>query len=205
MLDTEVLLNVIPKCYRNLKLSQIDTYFSMARGYQGDAQIRLNGNKPFEEYLEAKALGIETKPVLVTDLTKEDVCLFETLYKKILADKGNLRILLQTYFGDIRDCYENVVGMDFAGVVNGKNIWRCNYENTLTTLGEIKKYAKQIVLSTSCSLLHVPYTLENEKNPDVKVKQYFSFAVEKLQELLELGVLTECDDYKKQFLDCRHF
>lgn len=305
MLDTAVLLNVIPKCYRNLKLSQIDTYFSMARGYQGDAgdvpalamkkwfntnyhyivpeiegdaQIRLNGNKPFEEYLEAKALGIETKPVLigaftflklakykdkktandyvdaivnaykeciakfneleaewiqfdepalVTDLTKEDVCLFETLYKKILADKGNLRVLLQTYFGDIRDCYENVVGMDFdgigldflegkktmalmekygfpndkvlfAGVVNGKNIWRCNYENTLTTLGEIKKYAKQIVLSTSCSLLHVPYTLENEKNLDVKVKQYFSFAVEKLQELLELGVLTECDDYKKQ-------
>ena len=303
MLDTAVLLNVVPKCYRNLKLNKIDTYFAMARGYQGevgdvpalamkkwfntnyhylvpeieaDTQIKINGNKPFEEYVEAKSVGIQTKPVvigpftflklaryednkiandyadsivsaykeilkkfnelgaewiqfdepaLVMDLTKEDICLFETLYKQILSDKGNLKVLLQTYFGDIRDCYENVaslnfdgIGLDFlegrktkelvekygfpkekilfAGLVNGKNIWKCNYEKTLVTLNELKKYANQIVLSTSCSLLHVPYTLKNESNLKDEVKQYFSFALEKLQELQELSVLAECDDYK---------
>ncbi|MBE6072781.1 MAG: 5-methyltetrahydropteroyltriglutamate--homocysteine S-methyltransferase [Clostridium butyricum] len=303
MLDTAVLLNVVPKCYRNLKLNEIDTYFAMARGYQGevgdvpalamkkwfntnyhylvpeieaDTQIKINGNKLFEEYAEAKSIGIQTKPVvigpftflklaryednkiandyadsivsaykeilkkfnelgaewiqfdepaLVMDLTKEDICLFETLYKQILSDKGNLKVLLQTYFGDIRDCYENVaslnfdgIGLDFlegrktkelvekygfpkekilfAGLVNGKNIWKCNYEKTLVTLNELKKYANQIVLSTSCSLLHVPYTLKNESNLKDEVKQYFSFALEKLQELQELSVLAECDDYK---------
>lgn len=305
MLDTAVLLNVVPNCYRNLKLNEIDTYFAMARGYQGevgdvpalamkkwfntnyhyivpeieaDTQIKIKGNKPFEEYVEAKSVGIQTKPVLigaftflklaryqdnktandyadsivsaykeilkkfnelgaewiqfdepalVMDLTKEDICLFETLYKQILQGKGNLKVLLQTYFGDIRDCYENVaslnfdgIGLDFlegkntkelvekhgfpkekilfAGLINGKNIWKCNYEKTLVTLSELKKYAKQIVLSTSCSLLHVPYTLENESNLKEEVKQYFSFAVEKLQELQELSVLTECDDYKAE-------
>lgn len=305
MLDTAVLLNVVPKCYRKLKLSETDTYFAMARGYQGkagdvpalamkkwfntnyhyivpeiedDTEIRLNSNKPFEEYLEAKSLGIQTKPVLigaftflklveyrnnktandyvtsiigayrdilekfntigaewiqfdepalVTDLTKEDIDLFETLYKEILVGKGKLKVLLQTYFGDVRDCYKNITALDFdgvgldflegkktkelvekygfprekvlfAGLVNGKNIWKCNYEKTLVILDELKKYATDIVLSTSCSLLHVPYTLMNERNLNGKVKQHFSFALEKLQELQELSVLTECDNYSNQ-------
>lgn len=310
MLDTAVLLNAVPKCYRNLNLSKTDTYFAMARGYQGkagdvpalamkkwfntnyhylvpeieaDAQIKLNGNKPFEEYRQAKDLGIQTKPVLigaftflklakyqagktandyaasvihaykeilekfndleaewiqfdepalVTDLTREDLCLFETLYEQILEDKGKLKVLLQTYFGDIRDCYETVVSLDFdgigldflegkktkefvekygfpkdkvlfAGLINGKNIWKCNYEKTLTTLDTLKQYAAQIVLSTSCSLLHVPYTLKNEGSLKEEVKQHFSFALEKLQELQELSVLTECEDFKiqKEYVD----
>lgn len=305
MLDTAVLLNVVPKCYRNLHLNETDTYFAMARGYQGkagdvpalamkkwfntnyhylvpeierDTQIKLNGTKPFDEYTQAKELGIETKPVLigpftflklakyqdnktakdyvdsiihvyqeisenfqnlevqwiqfdepalVTDLTKEDLYLFETLYKQILKNKGNLKVLLQTYFGDIRDCYKTVVRLDFdgigldflegkktkalietfgfpkdkvlfAGLVNGKNIWKCNYDKTLKTLEELKSYAPHLVLSTSCSLLHVPYTLKNETNLKEEVKQHFSFALEKLQELQELSVLTECSDYKIQ-------
>ena len=305
MLDTAVLLNVIPACYKNLKLNELDTYFAMARGYQGEAgdvsalamkkwfntnyhylvpeveeetQIRLNGEKPFEEFIEAKNAGVQTKPVLVgaftflklakyqqgktakdyadavvkayieilerfkklgaewiqfdepalvMDLTQEDICLFEELYGQILAGKGKLKVLLQTYFGDIRDCYEKVIslnfdgiGLDFlegrkteelvkkygfpenkvlfAGLINGKNIWKCNYEKTLDTLAKLKKYAKQIVLSTSCSLLHVPYTLENENKLKPEVAEHFSFALEKLQELLELSVLAECDTYKEQ-------
>lgn len=305
MLDTAVLLNVIPACYKNLKLNELDTYFAMARGYQGEAgdvpalamkkwfntnyhylvpeveeetQIRLNGEKPFEEFIEAKNAGVQTKPVLVgaftflklakyqqgktakdyadavvkayieilerfkklgaewiqfdepalvMDLTQEDIFLFEELYGQILAGKGKLKVLLQTYFGDIRDCYEKVIslnfdgiGLDFlegrkteelvkkygfpenkvlfAGLINGKNIWKCNYEKTLDTLAKLKKYAKQIVLSTSCSLLHVPYTLENENKLKPEVAEHFSFALEKLQELLELSVLAECDTYKEQ-------
>lgn len=312
VLDTAVLLNVIPACYRNLNVSEIDTYFAMARGYQGKAgdvpalamkkwfntnyhyivpeiekntKIKLNGNKPFEEYKEAKSLGIQTKPVLIgpftflklakyqgnesakdysdsmvdvyreilekfndleaewiqldepaliTDLTKEDICLFETLYQQILLNKGNVKVLLQTYFGDIRDCYENVVALDFdgigldflegkktkelvetygfpkdkvlfAGLINGKNIWKCNYEKILAALDEMKKQVNNIVLSTSCSLLHVPYTLHHESHLSEEVKQHFSFALEKLQELQELSALAECDDKgnKKEYVDNR--
>lgn len=305
MLDTAVFLNVVPECYKNLGLSETDTYFAMARGYQGEAgdvpalamkkwfntnyhylvpeiekdtQIRLSGDKPFEEFAEAKEVGIQTKPVLtgaftflklakyqenrtaddyadamiaayrevltrfeglgaewiqfdepalVMDLTKEDICLFERLYRKILEGKGEVKVLLQTYFGDIRDCYETVTALDFdgigldflegkrtralieahgfpnekvlfAGLVNGKNIWRCDYRKTLTLLEELKKHTRQIVLSTSCSLLHVPYTLESESRLSGDVKQYFSFAVEKLEELRELCILTEAEDYRER-------
>lgn len=310
VLDTAVLLNVIPECYRNLGMSEIDTYFAMARGYQGKAgdvpalamkkwfntnyhyivpeieketKIQLKGNKPFEEYREAKSLGIQTKPVLlgpftflklakyvenesaadyadsmaaayreilekfneldaewiqldepalVTDLSKEDIHLFETLYQQILLSKGKLKILLQTYFGDIRDCYENAAALDFdgigldflegkktqdliktygfpkdkvlfAGLINGKNIWKCNYKKILTTLDNIKTKVENIVLSTSCSLLHVPYTLSHESHLSEEVRQHFSFALEKLQELQELSALADCDDKwsRKEYLD----
>ncbi len=305
MLDTAVLFNIIPDCYKNLGLDQMDTYFAMARGYQGEAgdvpalamkkwfntnyhylvpeiaddtKIKLVGSKPFEEYREAEKEGIQTKPVivgaytflklaryrgskhavdyaaevinaygelldkfntlnaewiqfdepaLVMDMSQEDWVLFEMLYRQILAKKGKVKILLQTYFGDVRDCYRKLITMDFdgigldfvegkqtlclvqkygfpddkilfAGLVNGKNIWKCNYETVLNVLDELKKYAKQIVLSTSCSLLHVPYTLDNEENLKEEVKQYFSFALEKLQELSELTTLAECSSYRQE-------
>ena len=76
-LDTAVLFNIVPKRYKELGLSALDTYFAMARGYQGekgdvkalamkkwfntnyhymvpeiedDTQVKLVGNKLFEEY-----------------------------------------------------------------------------------------------------------------------------------------------------------
>jgi 5-methyltetrahydropteroyltriglutamate--homocysteine methyltransferase len=33
-LDTACLLNVIPRCYQQLGLDELDTYFAMAKGYQ---------------------------------------------------------------------------------------------------------------------------------------------------------------------------
>ena len=303
VLDTAVLFNVIPKKYQELNLDEIDTYFAMARGYQGEAgdvsalamkkwfntnyhylvpeisddtEVKLVGEKPFEEYVEAKQLGIQTKavligpftflklakyqgekkaaefaqdfvkgyveilkkfeslgtewvqfdePALVQDLTIEDLNLFNTLYRNILKEKRNTKILLQTYFGDLRDYYQEITALDFdgfgldflegketlhliekygfpegkvlfAGLVNGKNIWKSSYEKVLGTLEELKKYTKEIVLSTSCSLLHVPYTLQNENSLKPEVEQYFAFALEKLQELRELSVLTDTDDYR---------
>ena len=36
MLDTIILLGAIPKEYKGLNLDILDTYFAMARGYQGE-------------------------------------------------------------------------------------------------------------------------------------------------------------------------
>ncbi|PAU68625.1 5-methyltetrahydropteroyltriglutamate-- homocyste ine methyltransferase [Bifidobacterium italicum] len=97
MLDTAILLNVIPARYRRLSFDDPEqTLFAMARGYQGErgdvtalpmkkwfttnyhylvpefdaaTEVRLNGTKPFDEYLEAKALGYQTKPVLIGPYT----------------------------------------------------------------------------------------------------------------------------------------
>ncbi|HOO28322.1 MAG TPA: 5-methyltetrahydropteroyltriglutamate--homocysteine S-methyltransferase, partial [Lachnospiraceae bacterium] len=160
------------------------------------------------------------EPALVKDLCREDVELFQTLYKEILKEKGNVKVLLQTYFGDIRDCYREAVklpfdglGLDFvegekteellaqygfpqdkvlfAGVVNGKNIWKCSYEKTCLLIEKIRNYGSETVLQPSCSLLLVPYTLAYEKKLPEDVKQYFSFALEKLAELSDLKQLAE--------------
>ena len=87
--------------------------------------------------------------------------------------------------------------MLFAGLVNGKNIWKNHYEKTLSFLKELKDKEIQTVLSTSCSLLHVPYTLQYEEKLSGEYKAYFAFAQEKLLELKELSELadqTSCQD-----------
>ena len=302
-LDQAVLLNIVPKRYRELELSELEKYFAIARGYQGkkgnvkalamkkwfntnyhyivpefedDTKIELVGTKPFDEYTEAKQLGIETKPVLigpftllklirftgkkgildvkadfikvyteilkkfinlgtqwvqfdepylVHDLTANDLRLFQDLYSAILNKKEKTKILLQTYFGDVRDIYIVLqtlnfdgIGLDFvegrktldlvkehgfspvkrlfAGVVNGKNIWKNNYEKTLSILNSLKEKEIQTVVSTSCSLLHVPYSVENETKLEDKYKKHFAFAKEKLTELKEIDEIFSSANYK---------
>lgn len=300
LLDTAYMLGIVPKRYQELGLSPLDTYFSMARGYQGESGdvkalgmkkwfntnyhymvpeiddsccIALKGRKPFEEFLEARELGIETKPViigaytllklarftgrkraedvkgcvaeaykeilkqfkelgavwiqleepaLVQDMSEEDIWLFEELYREILREKDSLKVLLQTYYGDVRDCYQRLaalpfdgIGLDFvegrrsldlleaygfpedkllfAGLVNGKNIWKNNYEKTLTAVDRILKATKNVVLSSSCSLLHVPCTLRNETRLTQSYKGYLAFAEEKLWELRDLKAVLGSD------------
>ena len=41
-------------------------------------------------------------------------------------------------------------------VLSTVNIWHNNYAQTLHIIDELKKFVSDIVLSTSCSLLHVP-------------------------------------------------
>ena len=304
-LDTAVLLNIIPKRYKELELSGLDTYFAMARGYQGasgdvkalamkkwfntnyhyivpevedDTVIQLSGNKLVDEYAEAKALGIETKPVvigaytmlrlcrftgkkpaldyvediisayqnlvkkceenqiawvqfdepaLVWDMEESDIALFHKIYDGILSCKKHSHILLQTYFGDVRDIYQDLIqmpfdgiGLDFiegketlnlvntygfpqdkqlfAGLVNGKNIWKNCFDKTLKVLQTLNDKKIKAVLSTSCSLLHVPYTLKHEHRISTEYLAYFAFAEEKLGELKELSVLAEAADYTKE-------
>lgn len=301
LLDTAVLFNIIPERYKTLDLSDLERYFAMARGYQGskgdvkalamkkwfntnyhymvpeiddDTFIELKNPseaKPLQEYREAKAQGIETKPVvigpftllkllkykgsksafdykcilakeyfklitafenagvqwlqldepyLVRDLSPEDIELFEIIYKKILPARTQLKVLLNTYFGDVRDIYPKLlelnfdgIGLDFlegketvnlierygfpkdkilfAGLVNGKNIWKNNYEKTLEVLSRLSANGICFAISTSCSLLHVPYSVEAETKLPDHVKDAFAFAKEKLQELADLKELTD--------------
>ena len=292
-LDTAVLFNIVPEQVQAIDLSELDKYFALARGYQGEkgdvralpmkkwfntnyhyivpkfeanTQVKLAGHKLFDEFQEAKDLGIHTRPVLVgpftllrlaeyaegvnpvqfieplvaaykevfrrladlgatdiqldepalvKDISELELTLLDKLYQGLLADKAGLSILLQTYFGDVRDVYSHLVqlpveaiGLDFlegrktlelvkehgfpadkvlyAGVVNGKNIWRNDYAKTLALLEEIP--AQNVVLSTSCSLLHVPFTTANEEFAP-EILAHFAFAAEKLDELRELDAI----------------
>ena len=50
--------------------------------------------------------------------------------------------------------------------------------------------AQNIVLNTSCSLLHVPYSVKNEVFEE-NIKAHFAFALEKLAELTDLAQLVK--------------
>lgn len=293
MLDAAFLFNVIPENIAELDLSDLDKYFALARGYQGekgdvkawpmkkwfntnyhyivpqftaDTDVKLAGTKIFDEFVEAKEDGTITRPVLVgpftllqlsefhgcvkedfvgafieayarifkqledlganwiqldepslvKDLDERELALFKALYEPLLLQKGRLKVLAQTYFGDVRDAYDVLlklpfdgIGLDFvegrktlelvergfddgkvlfAGVVNGKNIWRNNYQKTLDLLKKLN--VKNLVLTTSCSLLHVPYTVASEELEE-DVTKHFSFAEEKVRELVELDALLK--------------
>lgn len=156
------------------------------------------------------------EPSLVKDLDERELALFKALYEPLLLQKGRLKVLAQTYFGDVRDAYDVLlklpfdgIGLDFvegrktlelvergfddgkvlfAGVVNGKNIWRNNYQKTLDLLKKLN--VKNLVLTTSCSLLHVPYTVASEELEE-DVTKHFAFAEEKVRELVELDALLK--------------
>lgn len=153
---------------------------------------------------------------MVKDLDEKELALFKALYEPLLLQKGKLKVLAQTYFGDVRDAYDVLlkltfdgIGLDFvegrktlelvergfddgkvlfAGVVNGKNIWRNNYQKTLDLLKKLN--VKNLVLTTSCSLLHVPYTVASEELEE-DVTKHFAFAEEKVRELVELDALLK--------------
>ena len=66
------------------------------------------------------ALGAEwiqlDESCLVKDMTAEDITFFKDIYTKILDKKGCAKILLQTYFGDVRDCYNDICALAFDGI-----------------------------------------------------------------------------------------
>lgn len=292
ILDAATLFNIIPQKYRQLGLTELETYFAMARGYQGEkgdvtalamkkwfntnyhymvpeiedtTNIKVSGTRLFDQIKEANELGINTRPTIVGpytlanlanytgnkdkqaiypeliqayrelfqkiealgcewiqidepafvfDLSLAEQQTIQALYEALLAGHVGPKILIQTYFGDVRDLYETLtalpvagIGLDFvegrknlelierfgfpedkwlvAGVVNGKNIWRNEYQKTIATIEHLQNKAK-VILSTSCSLLHVPYTLTNEPQLPETISRHFAFAFEKLTELAEL-------------------
>ncbi|NDJ27726.1 5-methyltetrahydropteroyltriglutamate--homocysteine S-methyltransferase [Campylobacter sp. MIT 12-8780] len=159
------------------------------------------------------------EPYLVYDLTKADIALFEEFYNTLLAKKAGVKVLVQTYFGDVRDVYDSLntlqfdaIGLDFiegkeslnlikkgfdenkilfAGLINGKNIYKNNYAKTLEKFKNIQSLVKNVVLNTSCSLLHSPYTIKNESKLEAQFLEHFAFAEEKLTELKELKAIFE--------------
>ena len=72
-----------------------------------------------------------------------------------------------------------------VGIIDGRNVWKNNLQHSLKTLEHIETYIpkERLSIGTSCSLLHVPYSLKHEENLDVNVKELLVFAQEKLDEL----------------------
>lgn len=157
------------------------------------------------------------EPSLVKDMDPGKLDLFRTSYDTLCSVSANLRLIVMTYFDHaveavkaLKDVPVYAIGLDFihgrenlhalahmegkkliAGLVDGRNIWRNNYDRTMSLLVTIKNYVdpKDIILSTTCSLLHVPYSLDHEETIDPEIKSWMSFSMEKLQELVDLSTI----------------
>jgi 5-methyltetrahydropteroyltriglutamate--homocysteine methyltransferase len=76
-----------------------------------------------------------------------------------------------------------------AGVVDGRNIWKTNFKNAIEKVETaVQKLGKdRVLVATSSSLLHTPHSLDSEKKLPTEVKDWFSFAVQKVSEVVVIA------------------
>lgn len=158
------------------------------------------------------------EPGLCLDLTPEQRAGFGAAYKELREAAPGLKFLLATYFGELRDnlstvCRLPVDALHFdavrapheldrllaelpttmqlsLGVVDGRNIWRNDFEGSLKLLRNSAKSIgnDRLIVSPSCSLLHSPTGLKHETKLDAEFKSWLAFAEEKLS---EIGLLAQ--------------
>ena len=156
------------------------------------------------------------EPVLVEDRTDDELAALRRAYRRLSEQPGRPSIVVSTYFGHVgsamtvlADLPVEGVGLDFcrgqenlallsevdgldkkvlfAGVVDGRNVWANDLDASLDLLERLTSLCDEVVVSTSCSLLHVPLGLGTEGEIDDEVRPWLAFAEEKLGELAVLS------------------
>lgn len=153
------------------------------------------------------------EPIFVKGLDSKVLSLIKPVYETLANTASNIKIVVTTYFEHSNEATKILVntpiwalGLDFiygaknfesleyikssnkvliAGVIDGRNIWKSNFKEKLNLLDKITKIIDKdnLIISTSCSLLHVPFSLKYEDNLDKELKSWLAFACEKLTEL----------------------
>lgn len=153
------------------------------------------------------------EPLFVKDLDSKVLSLIKRVYDSLANVSSNIKVVVSTYFEHSNEATKILVNtpiwalsLDFihgkknfeslelikksnktliAGVIDGRNIWKSDFEEKVNLLKEISKIIDKdnIVVSTSSSLLHVPFTLSYEEKLDNEIKSWLAFAAEKLKEL----------------------
>lgn len=303
VLDACALVGAVPERFHwtggNVNLT---TYFSMARGAapaSGPAAaplemtkwfdtnyhylvpelhpqqtFRIASTKPFDEFSEARALGIETvpvllgpvsflllgkaqtgnakefdrlsllpallpiyeavlrqleslgagwvqfdEPVLALDLSSVELASLPSVYARLRAAAPSAKLMLVTYFGELGENLPAALRLPVdalhldtvraprelaavlksfpqrmalsVGIVDGRNIWRNDFANSLKLLEQThqKLGPERLMISPSCSLLHVPVSLKSETKLNEELKGWLAFAEEKLDEVVTLAQL----------------
>lgn len=193
------------------------TFLKLAKATGGPALARLLELLPlYRELLRRLAVAGAAwvqidEPVLVTDLTAEEIDLVQITYAELAEATERPAILVATYFGDpgaalapLAGTGIEAVAVDFtagtdvsavaavpalagklvvAGVVDGRNVWRTDPDRAIATLGALLGSAGHVAVSSSCSLLHVPYTLAAETRLDERLRSWLAFGAEKVAEV----------------------
>ncbi len=154
------------------------------------------------------------EPALVTDISPDAPALAEAAYNALGAVSNRPAIYVATYFGDpggslagLARTPVEAIGVDLvagadtavagipelsskllvAGVVDGRNVWRTDLEAALGKLATLRGSAGAVAVSTSCSTMHVPYSLEPEAELDDNLRSWLAFGAEKVGEVVTLA------------------
>ena len=155
------------------------------------------------------------EPALVADRTRSEIDAAKKAYDFLSAVSTRPAILLASYFGDLGAALPvlastGVEGFSIdltvpgtveqvavvpalagkhivAGIVDGRNIWRTDLDRALATSASLLGSAKSLAVSSSCSLLHVPYTLDGETDIVDPLRSWLAFGAEKVAEVTLLA------------------
>jgi 5-methyltetrahydropteroyltriglutamate--homocysteine methyltransferase len=155
------------------------------------------------------------EPILALDLPDEWLNAFEQTYHRLQT--AGIKSLLTVYFGALQGNLRTALALPVAGihldmlrgkedltaaldllpghkilslgVIDGRNIWRRDLTELLDWLEPIsKRLNERLWLAPSCSLLHVPVDLSCEEQLPAEIKNWLSFAAQKLADLNTLKV-----------------
>jgi len=155
------------------------------------------------------------EPALVTELTSAWQDGYRAAYAAL--EGAGSKLLLASYFGRLADNLQLAAQLPVdgihldalaaraeveqllkvlperrvlsLGVVSGRNVWKADLAQALSYLEPIHaRLGDRLWLAPSCSLLHVPVDLANERKLDGELRAWLSFAQQKLEEVRLLGV-----------------
>nr|WP_315594370.1 5-methyltetrahydropteroyltriglutamate--homocysteine S-methyltransferase [uncultured Cupriavidus sp.] len=154
------------------------------------------------------------EPALCLDLPAQWLDAFDQAYP-VLAE-ADVKLLLATYFDTAAPHAERITALPVqgfhidlvrapqqlgawqallpastvlsVGVIDGRNIWRADLRRVLAIVQPLHaQLGDRLWLAPSCSLLHVPVSLDGETRLDPELKAWLAFATEKLDELHTLA------------------
>ncbi len=151
------------------------------------------------------------EPLFVRDVHPALYNKLHETYSILSSSAENIHMIVATYFEHSSEATKVLVdlpvwaiGLDFiygkenlnnlpdfngkkllAGIVDGRNIWINPLDESVTLLNHLSGSIprEDIIVSSSCSMLHVPFSLKSEIRLDSELKNWLRFAVEKLDEI----------------------
>ncbi|KAI8336686.1 5-methyltetrahydropteroyltriglutamate-homocysteine S-methyltransferase [Chlamydoabsidia padenii] len=185
-----------------------------------------------EQLKEAGADWVQIdEPILILDLEAGVKLALEKAYKTIQTQlAGTLKVLVAAYFGRVESNiyaikdFVDAIHLDLVrapeeldtvlpllnknqvlsmGVVDGRNIWINDLENSIALVQKAVAALGQdrVFVSPSCSLAHSPYSTSfevkiKEKNPELY--SWLSFSVEKCAEVVTIAQAVNGQDVKAE-------
>lgn len=153
------------------------------------------------------------EPIFVTDIDPKIQPLIKIAYDTLAGVNENIKIVVATYFEHACEATATLLhtpvhalALDFVhgpknfdnlekiaasdktlivGIVDGRNIWINDITKSIDIMTQIATFIpkERLAVGTSCSLLHVPFSLRYEAQMDPEIRSWLSYAVEKLDEL----------------------